>query len=88
MEELSKALSSTTVSLAEADDQREKLKEEAVQVRKQTNIKTEKKGLAQIKAKRSLRSKGSSKGKRNRVILFRIRAARKMEREHFKPREK
>lgn len=42
MEELSKALSSTTVSLAEADDQREKLKEEAVQVRKQTNRKTEK----------------------------------------------
>jgi len=30
------------VSLAEADDQREKLKEEAVQVRKQTDIKTEK----------------------------------------------
>lgn len=75
MEELSKALSSTTVSLAEADDQREKLKEEAVQVRKQTNIKT-KKGT------------GANKSKRNRVILFRIRAARKMEREHFKPREK
>lgn len=50
MEELSKALSSTTVSLAEADDQREKLKEEAVQVRKQTNIKT-KKGTGANKSK-------------------------------------
>lgn len=37
MEELSKALSSTTVSLAEAEDQREKFKEEGAQVCKQTN---------------------------------------------------
>lgn len=37
MEELSKALSTTTVSLAEAEDQREKFKEEGAQVCKQTN---------------------------------------------------
>lgn len=37
MEELSKALSSTTVSLAEAEDQREKFKEEGAQVCKQVN---------------------------------------------------
>ena len=44
---MSKALSSTTVSLAEAEDQREKFKEEGAQVRQQAN--THKKISEQVK---------------------------------------